>query len=134
MKKHNFYAGPSILSKFTIENTANAILNFNNSGLSLLEISHRSKDFIAVVEEATTLFKELLDIPDGYSVLFLQGGASLQFAMIPYNYFNKKAAYLDTGAWASKAIKEAKIFGEVDVVASSKADNYTNIPTGWKIQ
>ncbi len=133
MKKHNFYAGPSILSQFTIENTASAVLNFNNTGLSILEISHRSKDFIKVVEEAKTLFKELLNIPSGYSVLFLQGGASLQFAMVPFNYLNKKAAYLDTGSWASKAIKEARIFGDVEVVASSKPDNYTYIPKGWKV-
>lgn len=133
MQKHNFYAGPSILSQYTIKNTAEAVLNFNDTGLSVLEISHRSKDFIKVVEDASSLFKELLNIPVGYSVLFLQGGASLQFAMVPYNYLNKKAAYLDSGSWASKAIKEAKIFGEVDVVASSKADNYTFIPTGWEI-
>ncbi len=133
MKKHNFYAGPSILSKFTIENTANAILDLNESGLSLLEISHRSKDFVKITEDAINLFKELLSIPEGYSVLFLQGGASMQFCMVPYNLMNSKAAYLDTGSWASKAIKEAKIFGEVDVVASSKPENYNHIPTGWKV-
>ncbi|MCB8994857.1 MAG: 3-phosphoserine/phosphohydroxythreonine transaminase [Bacteroidales bacterium] len=133
MKKHNFSAGPSILSQFTIENTAKAILDFNGSGLSILEISHRSKDFIAVVDEATALFKELLQIPEGYSVLFLQGGASLQFAQVPYNLLNKKAAYLDTGVWASKAIKEAKLFGEVTVVASSKDRNYAYIPKDFKV-
>jgi len=133
MKKHNFYAGPSILSRYTIENTANAILDLNDSGLSLMEISHRSKDFVAITNEAIGLFRELLSIPDGYSVLLLQGGASMQFCMVPYNLLNKKAAYLDTGAWASKAIKEAKLFGEVDVVASSKAENYNHIPKGWSV-
>ncbi len=133
MKKYNFYAGPSILSGFTIQNTANAILNLNESGLSLLEISHRSKDFVKITEDAIALFKELLSIPEGYSVLFLQGGASLQFCMVPYNLLKKKAAYLDTGSWASKAIKEAKIFGDVDVVASSKPENYNHIPKGWKV-
>lgn len=133
MKKHNFYAGPSILSQFTVENTAKAIIDFNGSGLSIMEISHRSKEFIAVNQEAINLFKELLDIPADYSVLFLQGGASLQFAMVPLNFLNKKAAYLDTGSWASKAIKEAKIIGEVEIVASSKDMNYSYIPTGWKV-
>ena len=94
MKKHNFYAGPSILPQFTIENTANAIHEFADMGLSLMEISHRSKQFVAVVDEATALFKELLNIPEGYSVLFLGGGASTQFAMIPFNLMKKKAAYL----------------------------------------
>ncbi len=133
MKKHNFFAGPSILSRFTIENTANAILDLNESGLSLMEISHRSKDFVKITEDTIALFRELLAIPDGYSVLLLQGGASMQFCMVPYNLLNKKAAYLDTGSWASKAIKEARMFGEVDVVASSKADNYSSIPTGWSV-
>ncbi len=133
MKKHNFYAGPSILSPFTIENTAKAVLDFNGSGLSIMEISHRSKEFIAVNEEAITLFKELLDIPASYSVLFLQGGASLQFAQVPLNFLSKKAAYLDTGSWASKAIKEAKIIGDIEVVASSKDKNYSYIPKGWKV-
>lgn len=133
MKKHNFSAGPSILSQFAIENTAQAVLNLNNSGLSILEVSHRGKEFIKITEEAIALFKELLDIPEGYSVLFLQGGASLQFCMVPYNYLNRKAAYLDTGVWASKAIKEAKLFGEVEVVATSKPDNYTYIPKNWKV-
>ena len=109
MKKHNFYAGPSILSEFTIKNTADAVLNFNETGLSILEISHRSKEFQAVIDEANALVKELLDIPAGYEVLFLGGGASMQFCMIPYNFLKKKAAYLDTGVWASKAIKEAKL-------------------------
>ncbi|HDR67787.1 MAG TPA: 3-phosphoserine/phosphohydroxythreonine transaminase [Bacteroidaceae bacterium] len=133
MKKHNFYAGPSILSSYTIENTAKGVLDFNGTGLSIMEISHRSKEFIAVMEEARLLFVELLDIPSGYSVLFLQGGASLQFCMVPYNLMNRKSAYLDTGSWASKAIKEAKIFGEVDVVASSKEANYNFIPEDYTI-
>ena len=133
MKKHNFYAGPSILSSYTIENTAKGILNLNDSGLSVMEISHRSKDFIAIMEEAQNLFKELLGIPEGYTVLFLQGGASLQFAMIPYNFLNKKSAYLDTGAWANKAIKEAKLFGEVDVVGSSKDAVYNYIPKDYSV-
>jgi phosphoserine aminotransferase len=133
MKKHNFYAGPSILSQYTIENTAKAVLDFNGSGLSILEISHRSKEFIAVTDEAIALFKELLHIPDGYSVLFLQGGASMQFMQVPYNLMKKKAGYLDTGAWASKAIKEAKYFGEVVTVASSKDRNYAYIPKGFTV-
>lgn len=131
MKKHNFYAGPSILSQYTIQNTADAVLNFADMGLSILEISHRSKQFQAVIDEADALVKELLEVPAGYSVLWLGGGASMQFAMVPMNLLNKKAGYLDTGVWASKAIKEAKLFGEVDVVASSKDRNYTYIPKDY---
>ena len=133
MKKHNFYAGPSVLSQYAIRNTADAVINFADMGLSLLEISHRSKQFQAVVDEAVALFKELLEIPEGYSVLFLGGGASLQFAMVPMNLLAKKAAYLDTGVWASKAIKEAKLFGDVDVVASSKDKNYNYIPRDYTV-
>lgn len=133
MKKHNFYAGPSILSQYTIKNTADAVINFADMGLSILEISHRSKQFQAVVDEAVALVKELLEVPEGYSVLFLGGGASLQFAMAPMNFLNKKAAYLDTGVWANKAIKEAKLFGEVDVVASSKDKNYNYIPKDYEV-
>ena len=133
MKKHNFYAGPSILSEYTIKNTAAAVENFAGMGLSLLEISHRSKQFVAVNDEARALIKELLDIPAGYEVVFLGGGASLQFCMAPYNLLNKKASYLDTGTWASKAIKEAKLFGEVEVVASSKDKNYTYVPKNFTI-
>ncbi len=133
MKKHNFYAGPSILSQYTIKNTADAVLNFANTGLSVLEVSHRSKEFQAVMDEAQALVKELLDVPAGYSVLFLGGGASLQFAMVPYNLLRTKAAYLDTGVWAHKSIKEAKLFGEVDVVASSEDRNYNYIPKGYKV-
>lgn len=133
MKKHNFSAGPSILPREVIEKTAQAVLDFNGSGLSILEISHRSKDFQAVVDEAVALFKELLNIPEGYSVLFLGSGASMQFAMVPFNLFEKKAAYLNTGVWANKAMKEAKLFGEVVEVASSKDANYTFIPKDFVI-
>ena len=133
MKKHNFYAGPSILSEFTIKNTAAAVENFAGMGLSILEISHRSKEFVAVMDEAQALVKELLELPEGYEVVFLGGGASMQFCMVPFNLLNKKAAYLDTGTWASKAIKEAKLFGEVDVVASSKDKNYTYIPKNYTV-
>ena len=97
MKKHNFYAGPSILSQYTIQNTADAIINFADTGLSILEISHRSKEFQAVIDEASALVKELLEIPGGYSVLWLGGGASMQFCMIPFNLLRKRASYLDTG-------------------------------------
>ena len=133
MKKHNFYAGPSILSQYTIKNTADAVLNFADMGLSLLEISHRSKQFQAVIDEATALVKELLEVPEGYHVLFLGGGASMQFCMLPYNLLEKKAAYLDTGVWAHKAMKEAKLFGDVEVVASSEDKNYTYIPKNYVV-
>ncbi len=133
MKKHNFNAGPSILPREVIEKTAQAVLDFNGAGLSILEISHRSKDFQAVIDEATALMKELLNVPEGYSVIFLGGGASLQFCMIPFNLFETKAAYLNTGTWASKAIKEAKGFGEVVEVASSKGANYNFIPKDFVI-
>ena len=133
MKKHNFNAGPSVLPRIAIENSAKAILDLNGIGLSLLEISHRSKDFQAIIDEAVSLFKELLNIPAGYQIIFLGGGASLQFDMVPYNLLNKKAAYLETGVWAQKVIKEAKFFGEVNVVASSADKNFTYIPTGYTI-
>lgn len=133
MKKHNFNAGPSILPRVAIENTAKAILDFNGIGMSILEISHRSKDFQAVIDEAVSLFKEIMNIPEGYHVLFLGGGASLQFCMIPYNLLNKKAAYLETGVWAKKANKEAKLFGEVKIVASSSDKNFSYIPRDYDI-
>lgn len=133
MKKHNFSAGPSVLAREVIENTAKAVLDLNGIGLSVMEISHRGKDFQAVMDETVALFKELLDIPDNYHVLFLGGGASLQFCMVPYNLLNKKAAYLETGTWAKKAIKEAKFFGQVDVVASSSDKNFSYIPKGYEI-
>lgn len=132
MKKYNFNAGPSMLPREVIENTAKQILDFNGSGLSLAEISHRAKDFQPVVDEAVALIKELLEIPEGYSVLFLGGGASLEFCMVPYNFLKKKAAYLNTGVWANKAMKEAKLFGEVVEVASSAEANYTYIPKDWE--
>ena len=133
MKKYNFNAGPSILPREVIEQTAQACLDFDNSGLSLMEISHRAKNFQPIVDEAVALFKELLNIPEGYSVLFLGGGASLEFCMIPYNFLEKKAAYLNTGVWATKAEKEAKLFGEVVEVASSKDKNFTYIPKDFEI-
>ena len=133
MKKHNFNAGPSILPREVIEQTAQAVLDFHGGGLSILEISHRAKDFQPVVDEAVALFKEILQIPEGYSVLFLGGGASLEFCMVPYNFLEKKAAYLNTGTWSKKAIKEAKNFGEVVEVASSAADNFTYIPKDFVI-
>ncbi len=133
MKKYNFNAGPSILPREVIEATANACLDFNGSGLSLMEISHRAKDFQPVVDEAVALFKELLDIPEGYSVLFLGGGASLEFCMVPYNFLELKAAYLNTGVWAKKAMKEAKMFGEVVEVASSADSTYTYIPKDYTV-
>ena len=133
MKKYNFNAGPSMLPREVIENTAKQILDFNGSGLSLAEISHRAKDFQPVVDEAEALVKELLEVPDGYKVLFLGGGASLEFCMIPYNFLINKAAYLNTGVWAKKAMKEAKLFGEVVEVASSADANYTFIPKGWTV-
>ena len=133
MRKHNFYAGPSILSEYTIKNTADAVLNFAGTGLSLLEVSHRGKEFVAVNDEARALVKELLHVPETHEVVFLGGGASLQFCMVPYNLLKKKASYLDTGTWASKAIKEAKFFGEVDLVASSKDKNYTYIPKNYTL-
>jgi len=133
MKKYNFNAGPSILPREVIEATAQACLDFNGSGLSLMEISHRAKDFQPVVDETVALFKELLNIPEGYSVIFLGGGASLEFCMIPYNFLEKKAAYLNTGVWATKAEKEAKLFGEVVEVASSKDKNFTYVPKNFDI-
>lgn len=133
MKKHNFFAGPSILTQYTIDKSIEGIKDFAGSGLSILEISHRSKEFIACMNDTVTLFKELLDIPAGYHVLFLGGGASMQFAMVPMNLMNNKAAFLNTGQWASKAIKEAKGFGEVVEVASSKDKLFNYIPKGYSI-
>lgn len=133
MKKYNFSAGPSILPQIVIDKTAEAVKDFNGIGFSLMEISHRSKDFQAVIDEAVALFKELLQIPEGYSVIFLGGGASMQFCMVPYNLLEKKAAYLNTGTWASKALKEAKLFGEVVEVASSKDTIYNYIPKNYTI-
>ena len=133
MKKHNFNAGPSILPQEVIENTAKAVLDFQGEGLSILEISHRAKYFQPVLDEAEALMRELLGIPENYSVIFLGGGASLQFCMLPFNLLEKKAAYLNTGVWAKKAMKEAKGFGEVVEVASSADANYTFIPKDYEI-
>ena len=136
MKKHNFSAGPCILPQIVLKQASEAILNFNNDNLSLIEISHRSAPFVAVMEKARNLVLELLNLEDkGYSALFLQGGASLEFLMTPYNLLkvNGKAAYLDTGAWSNKAIKEAKILGEIEVVASSKDKVYNYIPKNYTI-
>ena len=133
MKKYNFGAGPCILPREVIEKTASAILDFNGIGLSVAEISHRSKDFQSVMDEARALVKEVLNVPEGYTVLFLGGGASLEFCMIPFNFLVKKAGYLNTGVWAKKAMKEAKLFGEVVEVASSAKDNYTYIPKNFDV-
>jgi len=133
MKKHIFNPGPAVLPEFTKEQTIAAIKDFNGSGVSLLEVSHRHKDFQAVIEEAQAMVKELMSVPQGYAVLFLGGGASTQFFTVPYNLLSKKAAYLDTDSWSTQAIKEAKLFGEVLVVASSKEQGYTFIPKGYTV-
>lgn len=135
MKKHNFSAGPGILPRTVIEQAAAALLDFNGMGLSLIEISHRTKDFEAVMAESEALVREIGNFDDSYDVLFLSGGASSQFFMVPMNLLNEgeKAAYVDTGTWSSKAIKEAKAFGQVEVVASSKDANYSFIPKGYSI-
>ncbi len=135
MKKYNFSAGPCILPQDVLKKASEAIVNFNGIDLSLIEISHRSKEFIEVMENARSLVKELLSLPKGYSVLFLQGGASLEFLMTAYNLMkvDGKAAYLDTGAWSSKAIKEAKLFGNIEIFASSKGEGYNYIPKNYKV-
>ncbi|NMC37812.1 MAG: 3-phosphoserine/phosphohydroxythreonine transaminase [Bacteroidales bacterium] len=133
MKKHNFYAGPSILPQYTIDKTIEGIRDFAGSGLSVLEISHRSKEFVACMNDTIALVKELLEVPAGYQVIFLGGGASLQFAMVPMNLMNGKSAYLNTGEWASKALKEAKLYGEVVEVASSKPSNFNYIPKDYVV-
>ena len=135
MKKHNFYAGPAILPKNVMREASKAVINFNDSGLSILEISHRSADFAAVMEEAESLTRELLGINDDYAVLFLTGGASSQFYMAAMNLLadDGKACYVDTGAWSTKAIKEAKQFGNIEVLASSKDKNYNYIPKRYKV-
>ncbi len=130
MKKHNFYAGPSILPQSAIDETISALKDFAGTGISLASISHRSKEFDAVMNDAVAMFKELLDIPEGYSVLFLGGGASTQFAMIPFNLMRKKALYVNTGTWSTKAIKEAKMFGEVIEI---KGNDFFSIPKGYDI-
>ncbi|MDE7377612.1 MAG: 3-phosphoserine/phosphohydroxythreonine transaminase [Paraprevotella sp.] len=133
MKKYNFNAGPSMLPREVIEATAAACLDFDGCGLSLMEISHRAKSFQPVLDEAVSLVKELLAVPEGYSVLFLGGGASMEFCRVPYNFLEKKAAYLNTGTWARKAMEEARLFGEVVEVASSAVDNYSYIPKGFEV-
>ncbi|SFU71809.1 phosphoserine aminotransferase apoenzyme [Pustulibacterium marinum] len=134
MKKHNFSAGPCVLPQEVFQKASQAILNFNNMDLSIIEISHRDKNFVAVMEKAQTLALELLGLEGkGYKALFLQGGASMQFLMAAYNLLETKAVYADTGTWAAKAVKEAKLFGEVDVIASSKDKNYNYIPKGYSI-
>ncbi|RBW55711.1 3-phosphoserine/phosphohydroxythreonine transaminase [Tenacibaculum sp. E3R01] len=134
MKKHNFSAGPCILPEEVLQKASEAVINFNNDNLSLIEISHRSKPFVDVIENARSLALELLGLQNkGYKALFLHGGASSQFLMTAYNLLNKKAAYLNTGTWSSKAIKEAKLFGELDEVASSIDKNFNYIPKNYKI-
>ena len=132
MRKHIFNAGPCKLSDRTLKNTSDAIIEFNNSGQSILEVSHRGKDFQAVMDDAVALFKEVLEIPDNYTVMFLGGGASMQFCMIPYNFMKKKAFYLNTGTWSNKAIKEAKLWGEV-IEVSSKDKNFTYVPKNLNV-
>ena len=133
MKKYNFNAGPSILPDVALEAAAKAIIDFDGTGLSLLSISHRTKEFEGVLEEAKSLFKELLNIPDNYSIYFVGGGASTQFFHIPANFLKIKAGYVNTGVWSKKAIKEAKYYGEVEIIASSEDRNFTYIPKGFDI-
>lgn len=134
MKKHNFSAGPCILPQEVFLKASEAIMDFNGSGLSLIEVSHRSKDFVEVMDKARALSLELLGLEGkGYQALFLQGGASLQFLMVAYNLLETKAGYLNTGTWSSKALKEARLFGEVVEVGSSKDENFKYIPKGYTI-
>lgn len=135
MKKYNFYAGPAILPQEVFKEASEAVLDFNGSGLSILEISHRSADFQAVIDEAYSLVRELLSLPDNYDLMFLQGGASGQFGMIPMNVLgdNDTAGYVNTGNWSEKAIKDAKLFGNVNVVADSSDKNHSYIPKGYDI-
>lgn len=133
MKKHNFNAGPSILPAEVIENAAKAVLDFNGSGLSLLSISHRTKDFDEVMAEADALFRELFNVPDNYKIFYVGGGASTLFYEVAANFLGKKAGYVNTGVWSKKAIKEAKRYGEVEVLASSEDRNFTYIPKGFAI-
>ena len=135
MKKHNFYAGPAILPASVMAEAAQSVVDFEGIGLSILEISHRSKECTAMLEEAEALVRELLGLTDGYAVLFLTGGASTQFFTVAHNLLNKdlKAAYVDTGSWSSKAIKEAKEYGQLEVLASSKDKNFSYVPKGYDI-
>lgn len=133
MKKYNFNAGPSMLPREVVEQTAAAVLDYDAMGLSLMELSHRSSEFKPLLDEARALMRELLDVPQGYEVLFLGGGASMHFCMVPYNLLGRKAAYLNTGVWSSKAIKEARLFGEVVEVASSADQAFSYIPKQFDI-
>ena len=133
MKKHNFSAGPSVLPEVALENAAKAIFDFKGTGLSVLSYSHRTKEFESVLAEAKALFRELLNIPENYHIYFVGGGASTQFFHIPANFLGKKAGYVNTGVWTKKAIKEAKYYGEVDIVASSEDKNFSYIPKGFEI-
>ena len=133
MKKYNFNAGPSMLPREVVEQTAAAVLDYNGMGLSLMELSHRSAEFKPILDEARSLLKELLDVPTGYEVLFLGGGASMHFCMVPYNFLGRKAAYLNTGTWSTKAIKEARLFGEVVEVASSADRAFSYIPKDFTV-
>lgn len=128
MKKHNFSAGPSILAPEVFQKASQALLDFEGTGLSVIEVSHRSPEFVRVIERARALALEIAGLDDSYTTLFLQGGASMQFLMVPYNLLETKAAYIDTGTWANKAQKEAVLFGNAEVIASSKADGYKYIP------
>ena len=133
MKKYNFNAGPSVLPDVVLEAAAKAVIDFNGTGLSLLSISHRTPEFEAVLAEAESLMRELLCIPDNYKIYFVGGGASTQFFHIPANFLGGKAGYVNTGVWTKKAIKEAKLYGEVEVVASSEDKNFSYIPKGFEI-
>ena len=133
MKKHNFSAGPSVLPEIALENAAKAIFDFDGTGISILSYSHRSKEFDAVMAETKSLFRELLNIPDNYEIFFVGGGASTQFFHIPANFLGKKAGYVNTGVWTKKAIKEAKYYGEVEVLATSEDKNFSYIPKGYEI-
>ena len=128
MKKHNFSAGPSILAPEVFQKASQALLDFEGTGLSVIEVSHRSPEFVRVIERARALALEIAGLDNSYETLFLQGGASMQFLMVPYNLLETKAAYIDTGTWANKAQKEAALFGNTEVIASSKADGYKYIP------
>ena len=133
MKKHNFSAGPSILDASVFEKAAQAVIDFEGTGLSVLEVSHRSTEFLNVIEKTRSLTLELAGLDNSYEALYLQGGASTQFLAVPYNLLEKKGAYIDTGTWANKALKEAQLFGSVDVIASSKENGYRNIPKEFSI-
>jgi len=133
MKVHNFNPGPAILPSVVLEKTAEAVKNFRSTGIGIMEISHRSKEFEGLLNETIQLLRELLNVPENYSILFLGGGASTQFFSVPYNFLDKKAAYLETGHWAERAIKEAQKLGKVEIVASSRDKNFSYLPKGWTI-